>query len=236
MELWLVAASVIAAVAAVWLAVQIRQLVEASQEQLYSQQLPVLVPIEPLISADYRISDNFGGYNRQRNPGYDRSLTYATIAIRNSGPGIALNIWGVVFEAEPELVVHKQTGQRHSHHYALPLEPGKDIKVEWTAGGLPMNGDAEIGATIRYKLFAPGKPTSAESQHGETEKVARLTLTYSDIFGRKHAAVYDFTAQNQWETVAYLRNIAKDLSDLEREVLSQVPVYGAPSVPRELSQ
>src|SRR5262245_3952449 len=136
---------------------QFRQSVEAKRDA----QLPVLLPIEPLVSADYGKTDQIGSYGQPTTPGYDRTLPFARVAIRNAGPGIALNIWGVVFESEPELEIHKQTGQHHSHRYAVPLEPGKEIRLDWKGGDLPMSGDTEITETdtgAQYQLYAPRKP------------------------------------------------------------------------------
>lgn len=238
-------AAPVAAGAAVFAAIYTRRIMQAGQKQVkVSQeqfrqsveaerdaQLPVLVPIEPLLCAEYGQHTETGLYAQPTKSGYDRTLPFARIAIKNAGPGIALNIWGVVFESEPEWDSLRETGQHHSHRYDIPLGPGQDIKKDWTAGSVPVRGDKEmvdITAAKRYRFYAPRQPTLAESQRGETEKVARLTLTYSDIFGRKHAAIYDFTMQHQWENVAYLRNIEQDLSDMEREALQDAPVYRAP--------
>lgn len=209
---------------------QFRQSVEAERDA----HLPILVPSEQLVSLQEIVKDNLGGWGQPQQNGYDRTWPFARVVIRNAGPGIALNIWGVVFEAEPELDVLKQTGQHHSHRYAAPIEPGSERKIDWKGGGLPMGGDTEIGTTQRYKLYAPRKPTVNETLRGETEKVARLILTYSDIFGRKHAAIYDLTAQFQWENVDYLRDIKQDLGDLEREWFGRIPAYRAPGIPAAL--
>ena len=205
---------------------QFGQSVEAAQDA----HLPVLMPIEPLVSLGRRIPDERGGYGQEKEIGYNREKAFVHVAIKNVGAGIALNIWGVVFEPEPEQEILKQTGPHHSHRYELPLEPGKESTLDWTGGGLPTSGDTEIGTTKRYKLYAPRKPTFVQQQRGMADMIARLTLTYSDIFGRKHAAIYDLTTQMQWEHVAYLRDIADDLGDLEREYLSHIPVYMAPPV------
>ena len=54
--------------------------------------------------------------------------------------------------------------------------------------------------------------------------VAGMTLTYSDIFGRKHAAIFDLSPQRHRENVAYLRNIHKDSGELEHDALQAIPV------------
>jgi hypothetical protein len=208
---------------------QFGQSVEAERDA----QLPVLMPFEPLLSAGHSVTDNRGHSIQPTQPGYDRTQPFVRVAVKNAGPGIALNIWGIVFEAEPELEAHKQTGQHHSHRYSLPLVSRAEIRVDWKGGGLPLSGDTEIGNTVTkgYKLYAPRTPTPAESQQSVVKKVARLTLTYTDIFGRKHAAIYDLTAQMEWENVDYLRNLTHDVGDLERETLRHRLVYGAPDVP-----
>lgn len=235
-------AALIAAAAACFAAVftylimrSAREQVKVSQEQnqqtLESErdaQLPVLMPIAPLFSAGMAT-------NPPTAPqlGYDRNQPFARVAIKNVGPGIALNIWGIVFEPEPAEQLHKFTGQHHSHRYDLPLEPvaadssntvepGNVKRLDWRSGGVAVSGDMEMSdGTTHHKLYAPPKATFADIGRGETEKVARLTLTYNDIFGRKHAAIYDLTAQYEWENVDYLRNILQDLGDMERETLRQ---------------
>jgi hypothetical protein len=47
--------------------------------------------------------------------------------------------------------------------------------------------------------------------------VARLTLTYQDVFRRTHAAVYDYIDLYGWQCTALLPGIAKDLEDVEDE-------------------
>lgn len=235
-------AALIAAGAAVFAAIFTYRIMQAGQEQVKVSQeqfrqsveaeqdahLPVLLPIQPLESRGYRIPDGTGLYSQDTEAGYNREKPLVYVSIKNVGAGIALNIWGIVFEQEPELDNLKQTGQHHSHRYALPLEPGEVSREDWKGGGLLTSGDAEIDTTKHYKLYAPGKPTPKQALQGVAGKVARLTLTYTDIFGRKHAAIYDLTDQMQWESVAYLRNIASDLGELEREALSHTPVFIAP--------
>lgn len=244
---------VIAISVAIWLAFQNRQLIEQNRKQVQVSQdqfvqsviaeqdthLPVLMPVAPLASIGNTTVDALGTANEHAKDGYDREQPFVRIKVENVGPGIALNIWGIVFEPEPAPMyaeLRKLTGLHHYHRYAMPLKSGENIRLDWTGGGIPVTGDTEIGTTTkRYMLYAPPRPTPAEAQRGVTEKIARLTLTYSDIFGRKHAAIYDLTAQMQWENVDYLRDIPADLGDLERNALKDVAVWAAPKVPSALS-
>ena len=82
-----------------------------------------------------------------------------------------------------------------------------------------MAGEATIGG---YTLYAPLVPSAAERwQKGSPIAVARLTITYHDIFGHKHATIFDYMAWRQWRYVAFLRNIREDLEDRHVEAIGQ---------------
>lgn len=53
---------------------------------------------------------------------------------------------------------------------------------------------------------------------GKYNVLARLTLTYQDIFRRKHAATFDYIDLYGWQCVALLSDIAKDLEDVNSQV------------------
>jgi hypothetical protein len=46
---------------------------------------------------------------------------------------------------------------------------------------------------------------------------ARLTLTYLDVFGNKHATIYDLTDENEWKFVADVR-VQRDLDDMDKDI------------------
>ena len=46
--------------------------------------------------------------------------------------------------------------------------------------------------------------------------VARLTMTYHDVFGRKHATIADLDSLQRWHLAEPLEGSAVDLEDLER--------------------
>lgn len=46
---------------------------------------------------------------------------------------------------------------------------------------------------------------------------ARLTLTYQDVEGRKHAAIFDYVQDHGWKQVKYLSNISKTLDELNAQ-------------------
>jgi hypothetical protein len=45
--------------------------------------------------------------------------------------------------------------------------------------------------------------------------IARIVTTYQDIYGRKHASIFDADDMGRLEQVDFLENISKDLRDLE---------------------
>jgi hypothetical protein len=44
--------------------------------------------------------------------------------------------------------------------------------------------------------------------------MCRVTITYQDIFHRKHASIYDLAFQQRWQVVALIDDIISDLGDL----------------------
>ncbi len=44
--------------------------------------------------------------------------------------------------------------------------------------------------------------------------MCRVTMTYQDIFHRKHASIYDLAFRQRWHVVALIDDIISDLDDL----------------------
>jgi hypothetical protein len=49
---------------------------------------------------------------------------------------------------------------------------------------------------------------------GEPWYICRVTITYQDIFHRKHATIYDLAFRQRWQVVALIDDIRNDLDDL----------------------
>ena len=45
--------------------------------------------------------------------------------------------------------------------------------------------------------------------------LARLIITYHDIFKRKHASIFDYVQNVGWQLIAFEENIGEDLYDLQ---------------------
>ena len=206
-----------------------------NQQTLESErdaQLPVLMPTKSIESAGYAEKGPGGESIQHAQLGYDRAFRFARVEIANVGPGLALNVCGVLFEPRPDAEVHRTTGQYHFHRYDKPFTPGAPpITMDWTGSGLPFVGDVTLDTDGRYTLYAASTPRPGNLFHGAPQMNARLTLTYSDIFGRRHAAIYDLTAQWEWINVAYLRNIPRGLDEIIHDALKNVHVLVSPGLP-----
>ncbi len=60
---------------------------------------------------------------------------------------------------------------------------------------------------------APKQPLSQPTSK-EPRCICRVTITYHDIFHRKHASIYDLVFREGWQVVAFIDDITNDLSDL----------------------
>ena len=108
---------------------------------------------------------------------------------------------------------------------AQPLIPTEEAECVHKVGNeKPLN--EIIGA---YKLNAPPEPTLAEITHGHMPvHAARVTITYQDVFGRKHASTFDYVQRwrgkpavfedlkthGGWELVAFQIDLTSDLNDV----------------------
>ncbi len=174
-----------------------RQEDRAAQDRL-EQQRPLLIPASPLAFVD------------------DAGLVEWTfrdtgVLVHNVDPGVALNV--VALLLGPRAL---STRDRYRGQYPTPV-PSKAsdqlIKIFGASSMIP--SQTTIGG---YPLCAPNKPSDPDLFAGATWQVLRLTLTYRDIFSHKHAAIFDYAGiGHEWETVAIIENIPKDLLDLEEE-------------------
>lgn len=206
-----------------------QQEVGATLDAQQNAQLPVLMPAYQLVMVGHASKGPTGAVIQSTQAGYDHNQPYVRVQVRNVGPGLALNIRGIVFGPRPDYETARVTSRGHAQTFPTPLTTSAEFTHEWEAGGAIVNGDTKIGS---YTLYAPTRPSADEKLRGVAEMVARLTLTYADIYGRKHAAIYDLTEALRWVEVAYIPNIPQDLGDLERAALMDIPIFTAPSYTR----
>jgi hypothetical protein len=136
--------------------------------------------------------------------------------LRNIGPGLALNVWLIIFGPPTEYHAHL-LAPRRAAVLTVPLPPNETGEAR-TQGTLAVRGTMSIDGNPEHILYAPPTPTVADMAFRDISAVlARFTITYHDIFGLKHASQFDFTRQHRWRCVGFFPDIPKDLHELHRE-------------------
>jgi hypothetical protein len=143
--------------------------------------------------------------------------------LHNIGTGPALNIRGVIFGSP--LNDTRDPQHVHDFTYGASILNGVlgDELGSW--GAIKISGEASIDKKKRYTLYAPPALSSDQSLiPNNSIAVGRLTITYHDVFNRKHASIFDFVmktspATPEWRSVegGFFPDIEKDLHDLEEE-------------------
>lgn len=173
--------------------------VKVSQEQQFNQFRPVLHPmgdLGPLITM----------VNGKTFIQWD--LSYPVIGgLRNIGNGPAFNIYGILFG--PPLVTTPPAPPRKRYvvwNYPA-LSPGQEGEKITLQQFTNLSSETTIGG---YSLYVP-----EDADH--IGIIARLTLTYHDVFSRKHASIYDYHSQYGWRSRGHFPNIDDDIRELDRQ-------------------
>jgi hypothetical protein len=180
------------------------------QEQLNNQQRPVLVPVgKPVFQEDH---DNWLKWGENEQP----------LTIRNLGTGTAFNVAGVLYGCAAYLhdlptgrkLVPNSPNTHWTCWLGVPIAPSEEVHSSFRLGhGSFMHGNDQIGD---YPLNAPDEAIpGATALQGVLWKIARVTITYTDIAGRKYASIFDYVHDRGWHMVSMLRDIDRDLHDLE---------------------
>lgn len=202
-------ASLIAAIATfIIIVITLRQL-RLTREARYDSCRPLLYPSEKAVLARSTTGETVLGL-----PAAGKGLV-----VYNAGAGVATNVLGAIYGPKPADLV--QTLSDHQYlRLETPLPDKASTPIVSAPGGWILPGDMSVvghGAN-RTTLYAPPKPALGSQMYKATPNVVwRLTLTYHDIFGRKHASVFDYTDQFVWRCVGFFPGIPKDLEELDRE-------------------
>ncbi|GCE26333.1 hypothetical protein KDA_18170 [Dictyobacter alpinus] len=120
------------------------------------------------------------------------------VELKNVGTGVATNIVGAMF-----LCGSSGNHKYFTSRFSDPLMQGeKNERVGLALSEDVVRLDGRQKVDNHYTLYAP------------EDAVMRVTVTYHDIFGRKHASICDFFTQWESRSVAFLSNIEHDLEDL----------------------
>ena len=167
-------------------------------EAQYNANRPLLIPTAPDLAEQYE----------PREPITFEWNATSFVTIQNVGNGIASNIWIAILPPAPS----PDYTYQYSSQLGSPLAAASDpVKVYLRSGGtLFVESDSLNG----YPVYIPSDRASGSTERTE-RFIARLNMTYQDIFGRKHASIFDLSDQGIWINVAFLPNIERDLGEID---------------------
>ena len=170
--------------------------VKVSQEQQFSQFRPVLYPggsLEKIIDrSSGKLFIKFG----QQGQVIDR--------LKNIGVGPAFNIYGILFGLQANSQLAQQRYLVWNYPALTPGVPGDEITL---LQGSHISSDTKLKG---YTLYVPD-----DVDH--IGVIARFTLTYHDVFGRKYASIYDYQSQIGWMNRGHFSDVEYDLYELDQQ-------------------
>jgi hypothetical protein len=181
--------------------------VKVSQEQQFNQFRPVLYPAGDLGPVVVNTSGKIEVDWSLRNP--------VIGGLRNMGGGPAFNIYGILFGQDPgsNTTLHQQRYVVWNYSALSPGQEGDKITLQ------PFTH-------IRSDTIIDGYPLYVPNDVDHAGVIARFTLTYHDIFGRKHASRYDYHGLYGWKIRGHSPNIDKDIYNLEQQNLMTKRIEG----------
>jgi len=171
--------------------------VKVSQEQLFNQVRPILYPIGDL----EKIVDRSAGKYHVKWEDQNQEID----GLKNIGVGPAFTIYGVLF-GPPVNSQLPQVRYVVLNYPALPPGVPGDKKA-LSPGGF-ISSDTKIKG---YTLYVP-------DDEDHVAILARFTLTYHDVFGRKHASIYDYHSHIGWISRGHFSDITYDIYELDQQI------------------
>jgi len=172
--------------------------VRIGHEQQFNQFRPVLYPggLGDIVDISGGIPHIKMGYQNQVIDG-----------LRNIGVGPAFNIYGIIFGRPYKTNPPTPPHERYVVWNYPALSPGQEGEKITLQQFTNIKSDTPIAG---YLLYVPD-----DADH--IGVIARFTLTYHDVFNRKHASIYDYQAQYGWICRGHFPNIENDIRELDRQ-------------------
>jgi len=172
--------------------------IEASRKQFqqerFTEHRPLLIP------------EGAPKFQRVKPLFLNRTTNEQRISIHNVGLGVALNVASVLY-GEP----YNRPYIHWTCWLGVPVAAGMVMKAVHKLGwGLFDEETMRIGS---YTLNAP----EPERNLTLPNTLAHITITYRDIFRRKHASIFDYVETVGWQFVDFPEDIPQDLYDLQFE-------------------
>ncbi len=173
------------------------------QQERYIEHLPLLIP------------EGAPKFQSVKSLFLNKTTNEQRISIHNVGPGVALNVASVLFSESNNTVSDDAIKYIHwTCWLGVPVAAGLGMKADHKLNrGLYDVNTMLIGS---YTLNA----SEPNPNFLLPNTLARITITYLDIFRRKHASIFDYVESDGWQLVEFLEDIPQDLHDLQFEVFN----------------
>ncbi len=124
--------------------------------------------------------------------------------LKNIGTGPAFTIYGILFGPQ------------------VNSQPPRDRYVVWNHPALTpdVTGDKITllqGCHISSDTIIKGYTLSVPDDADHNGVIARFTLTYHDVFGRKYASISDYQSQIGWMNRGHFSDIEHDIYELDQQ-------------------
>lgn len=163
-------------------------------EALYNDSRPLVVPTAPDLTEQYEAEEPIT---------FDWNASTTFVTIQNVGAGVATNIWIAILPP-----ASAEGGAQYVSRLGSPLAAGSSpVKVYLGQGALLFRESDRLN---EHSLSLPAEGSQGRGDHF----LARLSITYQDIFGRKHASIFDLSDRGLWVNVAFVANVARDLGEI----------------------
>ncbi len=124
--------------------------------------------------------------------------------LQNMGDGVALNVHSFLYGPQTGL------GNQYTSWNNGPIQGRNGQPILYTHGATILSEQITVDGT--HLLY----------DHSETHyRIARLTTTYHDLFGRRHVSIFDYIrrspTEHQWMHVTTKSGIEYDLEELDNQ-------------------
>jgi len=172
--------------------------INVTQAQTFNQIRPILLPPA---SIDNIFNKGSGAPLLQYGLGPDKAIIDG---LQNIGTGPAFNIYGILFGPPFQNTPPRERYIIWNYGFLPTGILGKEITL---SQGSSLPSETTVSG---YTLYVPD-----DAQH--IGCIARLTLTYHDIFGRKLASIYDYQNRLGWICVKHIENLEHDIYELDEQ-------------------
>lgn len=149
-----------------------------------------------------------------------------TFQVKNVGLGVALDPCGVILPPREQGVTWVPINE-YFLRLNVPIAVNEVISTQFEIGNTIFTAD-DLISNVPMGVPADRAPNARMSSADRRDRIElRMTLSYRDIYRRRHATVFDLTPRLHWVCVAVLTDIEKDILDMDEEKSAGAPATRA---------